>query len=102
MKRKRKEVLFEKEVYDAPSIIGYIEKEVFPYVPYWHMSDMKAECDLVLERYGVIHDCGFVVRIERHGENRNGRGWANAEEEYSALVGWAKECWEIAIDYSYH
>lgn len=98
---KKEHVIFEEEVHDEKSIVGYIQCEVLPYVPYWDMQTLTRECDIRIRRYGFVHDYGFYVVLIAHDEDRSGTGWSDIEETYRKERNLAKRQWELAIEYSY-
>jgi hypothetical protein len=99
---KKEHVIFEEEVYDLTSVVEYVRKEVLPYVPYWSMGDLMEACDIRIDRYGFVHDCGCVVVIIAHGEQRHGLGWDSIDTVYRKEVEAVKEQWEFAMEYGYH
>ena len=103
---KKKNVIFNEEVYDANTIAGslmrYLKQELLPYVSYRTMDDLMQNCDIEFVEYGYVHDTGFSIVITEHGELRHGIGWDNVDTRYSEMVAYAERLWQIAVDYAYH
>ena len=91
--------IIEKEKYEG-TIMDILNEEI-PYLPYWNINDLKDRCDISFDQYGYVHDCGFIVRIYDHGEDRKGKGWDTAEEDFKKHIDFSKEQWKIAEEYSY-
>jgi hypothetical protein len=93
------ELIFMAERYEGT--IEQLLNEELDYTPFYDITDLKNQCDLIMEPYGFIHDCGFHIYVVKHNQARKGHGWETAERDFCDEIRRCERAWEIARDFSY-